>query len=343
MLNNGGLKAAAKRTAFGDVSNIAKNLSSARDDSALAGKSIDYVKPLNIISDKSATFLRPAQRPLNVTTVKPIQIHNQTNIIEPTSTKLSMGQEQSVLPATKRIVSKKSTTVYKDNDENEAPEAAPIAPVHQTLAPRHYKSQPQLKQDQIVIRQTQSKPAAGDSSKNVAVDNSYPVHERLEDDGLIDGTEEEYVQLHAIDHRQGIPSQATQEAVIRLHRQLQQQPPLVSEPEEYWEEEDEEEMYDEAGYTTGGATTGGATTIFFPKETKKSRKELAEAKAIVESMRTPEEIEDDLWDTSMVAEYSEEIFEYMKELEVRVPSPMNHIRYHCFDILTYLTPYGNCC
>jgi hypothetical protein len=103
-------------------------------------------------------------------------------------------------------------------------------------------------------------------------------------------------------------------------------PPLVSEPEEYWEEE-EEEVYDDQGYTTahsyrsrGDNTTGGATTVLFPKVTNKAKKELEAAKEIVENARTAEDIEDELWDTSMVAEYGDEIFAYMRELEVSLPS-----------------------
>ena len=103
-------------------------------------------------------------------------------------------------------------------------------------------------------------------------------------------------------------------------------PPLVSEPEEYWEEE-EEEVYDDQGYTTahsyrsrGDNTTGGATTVLFPKITNKAKKELEAAKEIVENARSAEDIEDELWDTSMVAEYGDEIFTYMRELEVSLSS-----------------------
>ena len=99
--------------------------------------------------------------------------------------------------------------------------------------------------------------------------------------------------------------------------------PLASEPEEYWDEE-EEENYEEEGYATarsykskGDNTTGGATTILFPKLNVKARKEIAAAKQLIESTRTLEEIEDEAWDTTMVAEYGDEIFQYMKELEVR--------------------------
>ena len=99
--------------------------------------------------------------------------------------------------------------------------------------------------------------------------------------------------------------------------------PAVSEPEEYWGEEEDEDNYDEEGYVTarsyksrGENTTGGATTILFPKVNKEVKKELAAAKALVESTRTPDETEDEAWDTTMVAEYGDEIFQYMKELEV---------------------------
>ena len=99
--------------------------------------------------------------------------------------------------------------------------------------------------------------------------------------------------------------------------------PSVSEPEEYWDDEEEEEHYDDEGYVTARScksrsdnTTGGATTVLFPKVNVKVKKELAAAKILIESTRTQEEIEDEAWDTSMVAEYGDEIFQYMKELEV---------------------------
>ena len=97
--------------------------------------------------------------------------------------------------------------------------------------------------------------------------------------------------------------------------------PLQPESEEYWDDEDEENC-DEEGYVTArsyrskGDTTGGATTILFPHINQKVKREIAAAKKLVEATRTPEEIEDECYDTSMVAEYGEEIFDYMKQLEV---------------------------
>ncbi|KKZ60687.1 hypothetical protein EMCG_04614 [[Emmonsia] crescens] len=98
---------------------------------------------------------------------------------------------------------------------------------------------------------------------------------------------------------------------------------LPSEPEEYWDEEDDDN-YEEDGYVTARShrsrdnTTGGATVLLMPKVTQKVQRELGIAKQIVEATRTPEDIEDEAWDTSMVAEYGDEIFQYMRELEMRL-------------------------
>lgn len=206
-------------------------------------------------------------------------------------------------------------------------ELAPKAPVHQSLAPRQHKSQPQLLNEQI---------ASYEAPKSI-IDKAQPEHVNPSDTIYQDSFEEpmmnpdeayhSYLKSLEQDKNQSAPevSKPAQPTVDRMHRHLPA-PPLASEPEEYWEEDEEEEIYDEQGYTTahsyrsrGENTTGGATTVLFPKVTNKAKKELAEAKAIVESARTPEEIEDEAWDTSMVAEYGDEIFAYMRELEVSLP------------------------
>lgn len=84
----------------------------------------------------------------------------------------------------------------------------------------------------------------------------------------------------------------------------------------------EDDDYDDQGYTTAHSvrdnTTGGVTTVMVPpKLTKKGVAEIAAAKEIVESRRSGDDPEDDeSWDISMVIEYGEEIFQYMKEVEV---------------------------
>lgn len=99
----------------------------------------------------------------------------------------------------------------------------------------------------------------------------------------------------------------------------------VPEPEEYWEDEDAVEVYEEEGFVTarsfktrGDSTIGGATTILFPKQTQRTRREVAVAKELIEGSKTAEEWEEEAWDTTMVVEYSDEIFGYMKELEIKM-------------------------
>ncbi|KAJ3569754.1 hypothetical protein NPX13_g5974 [Xylaria arbuscula] len=95
-------------------------------------------------------------------------------------------------------------------------------------------------------------------------------------------------------------------------------------------DDDEDHCYDDKGYTTahsyrshGDNTTGGVTTVMFPpKVTKKGQAEIEAAKQTVESRRTAEEIQEDAWDISMVAEYGDEIFQYMRQQEITLlPNP----------------------
>jgi hypothetical protein len=89
--------------------------------------------------------------------------------------------------------------------------------------------------------------------------------------------------------------------------------------------EQEESLVEEDGYVTARSfrsksenTTGGVTTVLFPQFTARIRRELKQASDYVEATRSPEEAEDEQYDTSMVAEYGEEIFEYMREKEIKM-------------------------
>jgi G2/mitotic-specific cyclin 3/4 len=343
MLAVGGIKAAAKRTAFGDVSNTARTLTSAHDDSVVGKQTYhEIVKPA-VPQEKSAAFLRPAQRPLNTAASKaPLSYSATSSELIPTVAPLNLlsdyRQYQPDVPANKRTLSKKGTTVYKDTSAEHVqpqtgggqvarPESAPAALVHQGLGPRQHKSQQQLKQEQPVLRRAQSKLIGiqGEPSENVIP--SDPIYEDAQEEPCntkSDETYESYMKmLNKKEEESSRENIMPTQDITERHRRSLPPPPLVSEPEEYWEDE-EEEIYDEQGYTTahsyrsrGDNTTGGATTILFPKVTNKARKEIAAAKELVESSRTQEEIEDEAWDTSMVAEYGDEIFAYMRELEVK--------------------------
>ncbi|KAI1847201.1 hypothetical protein JX266_006741 [Neoarthrinium moseri] len=115
---------------------------------------------------------------------------------------------------------------------------------------------------------------------------------------------------------------------------------------------EDEDLYDEQGYTTAHSyrdcvdipiahdreaveaeaepeTSLTVTIMEGPKFSKQILDEIQQARHIVEKNRTDEEIEEEAWDISMVAEYGDEIFEYMKEMEITLlPSA------HYMDIQT---------
>ena len=92
---------------------------------------------------------------------------------------------------------------------------------------------------------------------------------------------------------------------------------------EYWEEE-EQEFFDAEGCITarsfkscaGDNTTGTTTMVLAPRVNARVERELAAAKAWVNENISIEDLEDEAWDTTMVAEYGDEIFDYMREMEV---------------------------
>lgn len=283
-------------------------------------------------SNQSASTIISNNKPSQSVTVQPLPSSNPSQSTRP------------------RAFSKRATAIYKDENVAESEEISqpgplqsvpinsiPLPPVGSTLlGPRQHRSQPQLKVDQPILRRTQSRYIANPVS--VSAKDIVPT-------SVVQKTEAEQAQEKAIQQETELQECAylPQEAPAQLehnsgpvdtnliiqrsesfeHEERELPPlPLVSEAEEYWEEE-EEEVYDEQGYTTahsyrsrGDNTTGGATTVMIPKVSSNVERELAAAKMIVEGSRTREDIEDDAWDTSMVAEYGEEIFGYMRELEV---------------------------
>ena len=371
----GGLKLAAKRTAFGDVSNTANLSRPSKDDSAIGAKG-EYSIPEKMIptqqDKKPSSFLRPAQRPLSVSGLKGL-LNNVTNstslpsVKQPSVDIQQPLQQGSQVANTRKLVTKKSTAVFKDvvasQPQHSAPEVqkplppttAPIAPVHRELQPRQqpkefdesrgpqHKLQPiQSKQaGEIVIQEPAEAPSAAHaSSEEPAVLRSDGVY--INEHGQVQfyGLEESIGHVDGLQPSdKGVPlavdvlnqsEYAGQDQVLdaypaKSHPELHRRPILapVSEPEEYWDDEGEE-IYDEEGYVTarsfksrGENTTGGATTVLFPKVNQKTRKEIACAKELIERSKTTEDLEEEAWDTTMVAEYGEEIFQYMKDLEVR--------------------------
>ncbi|KAI9676758.1 MAG: hypothetical protein M1829_002853 [Trizodia sp. TS-e1964] len=95
---------------------------------------------------------------------------------------------------------------------------------------------------------------------------------------------------------------------------------------ECWEEDQDDETYDEElAHYRGENSTYGQTMILIPYADGIAHEELDYAKQVVQSSRSPEEIEDERLDSSMVAEYADDIFDHLKELEVSVTTLVSDI------------------
>lgn len=362
MAQAGGLKAAAKRTAFADLSNALNVPRPSKDDSAIPTKGYATVteKSVAVIpQDKKPTALsRPAQRPLSVSGLKSL-LHNVSSGIPQASVKQPLAEiqqpTQSVVQQAnvKKLAKKKSTAVFKDtitnrSDQSKAdtidtlPSTAPL-PVHRELPPIQHPQEEELPVESRVKTQpahaAQVLSSAVHSSEEVApfrsdgiyIDNNGEVQQYVFTEDSEDTEHQARMPIGEIDNPARLvteefldqqdhcpdPQDEQEQAELIVKQKLRP----VSEPEDYWDEEDG--VYEEEGYVTarsfksrGENTTNGVTTVVFPKVNSKIKKELAAAKELIESTKTAEEIDDETWDTSMVAEYGEEIFGYMRDLEV---------------------------
>ena len=313
----GGIKAAAaKRTVFADVSNTTRQ-TVAKDDMQLPGKkkNLDVLKDPAVVLTKELTkpgaLLRPAQRPLaNITAQANASNGTESESVTSAVSKhvtLDVSQQAANI---RKILSKKST-VFKEPQPEPNTQKAIVPSVVQPV-----ESQPSsfLTEDRAPARSKeattipeQSAPAAREQTTDVKFMET-----------LVE-VEEKYEYLDALEEQARVLEQDRHEELAKIDglNGLEQ--------EEYWDEDEEEEYYDADGYTTarslrsrGDNTTGGVTLVLAPRVTAKVQRELEAARLYVEANRSAEDVEDEQWDTSMVAEYGEEIFEYMHALEERM-------------------------
>jgi G2/mitotic-specific cyclin 3/4 len=315
LMQAGGIKAAAaKRTVFADVSNTTRQPTAKDDIQVLGKKNAGILKDPTVVSVKElakpGALLRPAQRPLaNITSTA-----NVTTVTESVASAFPkhVAHDASQQQATniRKIISKKSTAVFKEVSSDVVPDAATIAPVpsRQPLT-----SQPSSfpKEDRASAL-TQEPAATIPEAVAVVEEKGYFDTEHV---ASHTESEEKYEYLDALEEQARVIEQERNEEIAKsLDR------------EEYWDEEDEEEeYYDFDGHTTvrsfrsrGDNTTGGVTQVLAPRITAKTQRELDAARQYIEANRSAEDIEDEQWDTSMVAEYGDEIFEYMHALEERM-------------------------
>ncbi|KAK5122025.1 hypothetical protein LTR85_004271 [Meristemomyces frigidus] len=321
---------AANKKVLGEVN---ANIKIIKDDSDI-GKASPGKLGLHEPVKPAAAFARPATRPLapkslsaqNMPTATSTTTQSTTSVAQPTTTIPEPG---------KKIVAKKSTKVLREVQPAVQPEAyqASTAPVHQTLkqaAPAVDKPLPDIGGvaiQQQEVRKTESVPLR-DEPVARPVTRPIPVnvnHNHSVPAGFV--SEQDYMNLLAAQNASHIHPQPAAYNIHPVNGHAQYPLPDPQLPEQFYDI-DEEEYYCEDGHTTArsfglrGESTGGVTTVLAPKHTDMVQKELEAAKSFVDATRTPEDVEDEQWDTSMVAEYGDEIFGYMRELETRMsPNP----------------------
>lgn len=319
----GSFKSTARRAAFVDLSNTrtAAHHAGAGGPGVIDGlnkhaipapKATSKMVPFKDHNKENAvgnskvkdTFLRPAQRP--------------TNGLKPSTTTHGFPASNNnwAQPTIKQTGARKTTFVYNDQQQQN----------HQSLR-RQHRSQPQLPKstEAPALRRSASKQVLQGINHGISEKDA---HEQPYEDAVHEQPSEEQQAYSWVPAPGpiGHPNNAQVEPLPPASATAGLQPlpssHYIPEAEEYWDEEDDEDLYDEQGYTTAhsfrsyGDNTATATTLVVPKKTAKVQRELEAAKLFVDSNRPQEDIDEEEWDVSMVAEYGEEIFEYMRELEV---------------------------
>lgn len=323
MAAQGATKHAAKRTAFGDVSNTVNATRISKDDSSIASK------PASTVSDKPTALSRPAQRPISVANAGAVlsDSTNTAGVKKP----LAESKPQS---NTRKLVTKRSNVVFKDPALPTLEETKPSSVNEPPSIPTENNSNTTnaVSEDSAVVvrRPLPEIPESGKTQPSEKIIEDASISAEL----VITAQEDKCDRKQSLNSEPivvepkpnvgdaaGASSKPTKNAYADASMLVRPRNGQIapSEPEEYWEEE-EEDNYDDDGYVTarsrGDNTTGGATIDLFPKTSRAVRQELEIAARVVKATQTIDEIQEESWDTSMVAEYGDEIFDYMRHLEV---------------------------
>jgi hypothetical protein len=335
------LKATQKKI-LGEVNANMRVARPAKDDSEVGKASPGKLAAQETVKPAvTSSFARPIARPLAPKTSSAL---NMPVVVSTTTSKTTTSIQPEHEPVNK-VAAKKSMKVLKEvqavqPQPAESKEAFNIAPASHTLAaPPRQVPIPVITAQSIVekpaqgilpvqrqeVRKTESVPLRDEPAAR-----PLPKPTPLPVDVLPPGftSQQEYVSylnFHAAQYQ--LQQQQELNAVPLVNGQAPYIPNGQVLPEQYYEVEEEDYGYEE-GYTTArsfgmqGESTGGVTTVLAPKVSDNIKDEIQAAKEFVEATRPPEDIEDEQWDTSMVAEYGDEIFQYMHELEDRMaPNP----------------------
>ncbi|EEP79950.1 G2/mitotic-specific cyclin 3 [Uncinocarpus reesii 1704] len=328
-----------KRAALGNVSNTANSLRLAKDDNFISNAK-EKSKP----AEKLTTLTRPVQRASQILATK---VPNKNNTIDAAGA-LVRTAALDALPVNPRKPPVRRNTVFQDSILPPLVEStASITDGNQPPAPEKLDSKsksPTTSHDQHDCSIHSQEHQDGDS----VLDGAYGLQKiegvYIEDNGEIKiynptkptacipgklSTEPQSTVL-PLDSESAqdkctaglIESLSAEEAMAAYGHH-----DPASDPEESWYD-DNENFVDDGSmpprshfYGTDN-TTVGTTAILFPEFTANEKRDLAFAKKFVESTRTAQDYEDECFDPTMVAEYGDEIFDYMRKLEVKLmPNP----------------------
>lgn len=279
------------RRAFGDVSNTKDLARDSRDDCAMVGK-----PPAQQAQNAQKVVLsQPAQRPMSMSGLKGVL---NTVTAKPTN---PAGKAQ---PAAKNA--KRNNVVFRDQletvDETESSKET-IIKQKATEEGRRGSTQP-----------TEEKKINIETVESVARDHKEPEVEFTEEEAL---RLKEYLDGRASSTYSDATISDNEESKEDAKDELKKPAVTTSEPEaEEWEDAEEDSHAAPSFISRNDNTTGGTTTVIFPKITAVTKREMLRAKDMVESSRSEEDILEDFYDSSMVAEYSSEIFLHLRNKEV---------------------------
>lgn len=346
----GGIRGPAKRAAFGDVTNTKHNTLGRDGAKVHKAQSALHLNPTKAKQEpfvvrngsnnkENAPWANGAksgksQWQLDVKGSKPaLQVHRE---------------EEPAPPKIEKAVSASQPAKFSENWSSK-PDQGPKSSSQQDVAgilsrqPRHFKSQPHLKQQQPTLRRTQSRQLERTETIEEGLEPSddcidlVPVPESEPDIAGMDDATQDIPSMDVSDHYQLVEIQDVEKDVdleeacsVQIAEPVEQRAVSVasrqdtqglSEPEEWWDDEEEEYEDAEQAYTTAhsfqpGDLTTNATTMLKPKVNAQVMRELEAARLEVLRSRQQEDIEEEEWDVSMVTEYAEEIFGYLRQQEV---------------------------
>lgn len=348
-------KPVARRTVFADLSNTTRANQTVKDDSVIATtksalSSLKETFPTDS-SKPTAPLARPPQRPLSVSSIR--GIWNNLAGVNTYSKQTNAGVRADLDPVAKPRL-KKSNAVLRDasggptgqlHEYNHHARPTLLDSVQEVEIPRVVQSTeekflqrqsekgeavPVKTQSSVYIHQLPPIPIVSEYVEVLPENASLPEPCTTFPPSLSQqqsyNASVKYVEATSRSSLQSEPQVGFQKQTLEQISELDQTVIPALPPSEFaesWEEECYEERYEEEGYSTArslkskGENTGQTTIVIAPRMTAEVERELAAAALFMQDTLANDDIEEEeMWDTSMVAEYSEDIFSYMRTLEV---------------------------